>query len=214
VNGSGAADRVASARSLNSSADAVAVYAQWAATYDDDVFGTLGFTGSERIADLLAAQLSDRRQPILDIGCGTGAVGSHLREHGFDHIDGVDISPEMIAVAMTKDVYRHLSVSDLTACAVLPARSYAGSVSAGTFTTGHVGVGALGDLVAAHRPGAIVAWVIAAALWPAFEPELGSLGVDTLSAELEPVRRGGEAESVMFVGTINETDQGSDPRRR
>ena len=65
-------DAVARARSLSSVEDAVALYGEWASTYDDDVFAELGFTGSVRIAELLARALPDLDQPVVDLGCGTG----------------------------------------------------------------------------------------------------------------------------------------------
>ena len=45
--------------------------------------------------------------PVLDVGCGTGLVAVALvrdaADDGFDWmIDGVDISPEMLAVSATK----------------------------------------------------------------------------------------------------------------
>ena len=52
-------DPVARARAIVDADDAMAVYRDWAATYDDDVFGRLGFTGSSGIAELLIAHLAD-----------------------------------------------------------------------------------------------------------------------------------------------------------
>ena len=108
-------ERIARARSITSAGEAAAVYRDWAASYDDDVFGRLGFTGSARIAELLVAHLPDRSAPVLDLGCGTGAVGVRLAELGVTTIDGVDLSPEMLAIAEQTGAYRTLSVADLTA---------------------------------------------------------------------------------------------------
>ena len=189
--------RVERARSARSSGESAAIYREWAATYDDDVFGTLGFTGSLRIADLLAAHVEDREQAVLDIGCGTGAVGERLRQHGFGAVDGLDISSEMLAVAAGKGCYRHLDVVDLTDAEQLPRSGYGASVSAGTFTSGHVGAEHLGPILEALRPGAVVAWVVAQSVWDSFEQAI--TGFEIVSAELEPVRAGGAPESVMLV---------------
>jgi trans-aconitate methyltransferase len=189
--------RVERARSARSSGESAAIYREWAATYDDDVFGTLGFTGSVRIADLLAGHVDDREQPVLDLGCGTGAVGVHLRQHGFGAVDGLDISSEMLAVAAGKGCYRHLDVVDLTDAARLPRSGYGASVSAGTFTSGHVGAEHLGPIVDALAPGALVAWVVAQRVWHSFEQAM--TGFEIISAELEPVRADGPPESVMLV---------------
>jgi predicted TPR repeat methyltransferase len=71
-------DPIAKARSLASVEESAALYREWAATYDRDVFDTLGFTGSDRIADLLASYMTTRSTELIDLGCGTGAVGVRL----------------------------------------------------------------------------------------------------------------------------------------
>ena len=86
---------------------------EWASTYDDDVFGALGVTGSARIAELLVGVLTDPAQPVVDLGCGTGAVGQRLAQLGVTTIDGIDLSPEMITVAARTGAYRSLTVGDL-----------------------------------------------------------------------------------------------------
>ena len=79
----GPGERVARARAARSAGETVAAYREWAARYDDDVFGALGFTGSARIADLLASHLDERDGAVLDLGCGTGAVGVRLQRPRF-----------------------------------------------------------------------------------------------------------------------------------
>jgi len=190
-------DSVARARSLSGVDEAARLYSEWASTYDDDVFGKLGFTGSARIAELLAYVLPDRDQPVVDLGCGTGAVGRRLAEIGVTTIDGIDLSPEMLAVAASTGAYRTLTVGDLNDVPTDLKAMYAASVSAGTFTTGHVGPAAVPRLLELLRPGGIVAWVIATTIWPQFEPEISALHV--LHPEIEPIRRDGPPEAVMFV---------------
>ena len=50
---------------------------------------------------------------ILDLGCGTGLCGIALRPFA-RRLDGVDLSPKMIANARERDVYDHLEVNELT----------------------------------------------------------------------------------------------------
>ena len=195
------------ARSLGSPAETIEVYRDWAERYDHDVFEVLGVTGTARIASLLAAHQPDRSSPVIDLGCGTGEVGVRLRALGFTDVDGVDLSPEMLAVADRKRCYSSTAVADLTEPSTLPVRRYRSSVSAGTFTTGHVGPGAVDSLVGLHEPGGVLAWVIAEPVWPAFESALGRCGVITVSATLEPIRADGPAESVMFVGRVSGAGQ-------
>ena len=177
------------------------LYESWAADYDHDVFDVMGFTGTERIADLLAAHLPDRYQTVIDLGCGTGAAGARLADHGFDSIDGVDISPAMLQVAARRGVYRHLVAADLTQPMSIEHR-YGASISAGTFTTGHVGADAVPALVALLQPGAVVAWVIAEPLWPSFRQKMQQQGLRLVHVALEPVRRHGPSESMMVVARL------------
>ena len=181
--------------------DAVRLYDSWAANYDHDVFEVMGFVGTDRIADLLAAHAPDRDQPVIDLGCGTGAAGVRLAHHGFGSIDGVDISPAMLDVAAQLGVYRHLMTADLTRSLTIDHR-YGASVSAGTFTTGHVGADAIPAIVNLLQPGAVVAWVIAEPVWPSFQQTMQQQGFRMVHVALEPVRRDGPPESMMVVARL------------
>jgi trans-aconitate methyltransferase len=195
------ADRVTRARSTQTPDDAMRLYELWAVDYDHDVFEVMGFIGTDRIADLLAAHTPDRDQPVIDLGCGTGAAGVRLAHHGFGSIDGVDISPAMLDVAAQLGVYRHLVTADLTQSLTIE-HCYGASVSAGTFTTGHVGADAIPALVTLLEPGAVVAWVIAEPLWPSFQQTMEQQGLAMLHVALEPVRRDGPPESMMVVAQL------------
>ena len=193
-------DRIARARSITSAAEATEVYADWAPSYDEDVFERLGFIGSARIAELLVAHLPDRSGPVLDLGCGTGAVGVRLAELGVTTIDGVDLSAEMVAIAEGTGAYRTLTVADITAASFAVAGRYAATVSAGTFTSGHVGPEAVPRLLQALEPGGLVAWVIGSGVWPSFETLLSSSALTVLHLAHEPIRRDAGPEAVMYVG--------------
>ena len=200
MSGDEAMDRIARARNVRTTAEAAALYRSWAADYDADVFGRAGVTGTDRIADLLAQHLPDRTAPIVDLGCGTGAAGARLLRHGYTAVDGMDLSPEMLAVAARKQVYRSLVAADLGAGLPVRAGSYAGAVSAGTFRAGHVGVEAVPVIIRSLRPGAIVAWTIAD--WPSFAQVASSWEILHLASE--PFRRGGDAEMTMLVARLGD----------
>ena len=195
-------DLVRRARSISSVEHAAGLYAAWAPTYDADVFGKLGFTGSARIAELLVSVLPDPTLPVIDLGCGTGAVGRRLAQLGVAVVDGVDLSPEMLAVASASGAYRRLTVADLHVPDDQLYGSYAASVSAGTFTTGHVGPEVVPWLLDLLRPDGIVAWVIATAVWPQFEQVLAARKLALLHQAVEPIRRDGPPEAVMFVARM------------
>jgi SAM-dependent methyltransferase len=102
---------------------------------------------------------------VLDVGAGTGLLAGALRTQGFaGQIDGVDLSPEMLEVAGAKGLYRHLMRADVTRPLPLEG-GYAGVVSSGTFTHGHVGPEAFGPLLDVAVPGALFAFSVNAGVW-------------------------------------------------
>jgi hypothetical protein len=70
---------------------------------------------------------------------------------------------------------------------------------------GHVGPGAVRRLLELLRPEAFVAWVIGAGVWPQFEPVLATRGLEVLHHAIEPIRRDGAPEAVMFVARLSDT---------
>jgi predicted TPR repeat methyltransferase len=193
------------ARSLASPAEACALYREWASHYDRDVYGRLKVTGTARIAGLLGRHLADRAARIIDLGCGTGAAGVELKRLGFKHIDGLDISPDMLAVARSKTVYRHVVTADLLAPLALADGAYEAAISAGTFTTGHVSAAALPEVLRIVQPQGLIACVVAQGFWETggFAATLAELtGAGRLSVlhdSLEPVRHDGPPEGRFLV---------------
>ncbi len=200
----GPVDHLSRARSLRSVEDAATFYRAWAADYDRDVFERSGVIGSDRIAALLADALPGPDVRVVDLGCGTGAVGVRLAERGVHHVTGLDLSPEMLDVARTKHAYDELVVADLNdeLLGVRWRQAFGASVSAGTFTHGHVGATAVPQLLAMLTPGALIAWVVATPLWPAFRDAFDRSGVTVLSAGLEPIRRGADDVAHMVLAQL------------
>lgn len=97
-------DKVYQARGF---AETRALYDDWSETYEAEI-GENGYATPGRCAAALARFMEDKTAPVLDFGCGTGLSGVALAEAGFKHLDGVDISAEMIAQARPKGVYRNL----------------------------------------------------------------------------------------------------------
>lgn len=95
--------------------DVRALYDDWAASYDAEISEN-GYATPGRCAKALASVAQDLTKPVLDFGCGTGLSGMALRLAGFDTLDGVDLSPGMLARAREKSIYRDLrQVSPVTA---------------------------------------------------------------------------------------------------
>ena len=200
-----ALDRVRRARAITGAGEARELYAAWADTYDEDVYGTLKVTGTARVVELLAAHM----QPadgvaILDAGCGTGAVGALLQSHGFHHVDGIDISPEMLAVAARRNAYASLTEADLNQPFNTAQDQYDAVVSAGTFVHGHVGADGFAGLAQKVRDGGLMVCAISGAVWSDgnFDTLIPALGLEIVSHTCEAVIPGGHADTHLLVARI------------
>lgn len=98
-------DKVYEARSAQAQRD---LYDKWADSYEAEV-GSEGYATPDRCAAALATHLKDLSAPVLDFGCGTGLSGQALHRAGFETIDGIDISADMLAEANKKGLYRKLT---------------------------------------------------------------------------------------------------------
>ena len=141
------------AYALNSAQAVRELYRDWAVSYDADFIERLGYIYPGLVAGIYAANAGAADQPVLDIGCGSGAVAEAMPRDVT--VDGLDLSPEMLAVAAGKQVYRALIEGDLLGTLPIADASYGGLVSAGTFTHGHVGPQALPELLRVAKPDAL-----------------------------------------------------------
>lgn len=149
------------AYAVETPADNIRLYADWASTYEAGFVTSNGYVGYLRVVEQLVERMSDSDAEIIDVGCGTGVCGSALRRKGFSTIDGIDISAEMLAEAQKKtdadgrSVYRELIQADLTQNIAVDDGCYQGLVCAGTFTHGHLGPKSLDRVWRLVAPGGI-----------------------------------------------------------
>ena len=111
------------------------LYDDWAENYDQDI-AALGYATPLRAAAVLADHLSDKSAAILDIGCGTGLSGAALHAVGFTTIDGVDVSPAMLAEAEKKSIYRKLLEVEATDPLPFATEDYAAFTAIGVIGPG------------------------------------------------------------------------------
>ena len=148
------------AYSVKSPDDNRELYAKWAATYEQFLKDNR-YIYARQVAEIFADRSSAGGEPVLDAGCGTGRLGWELSRLGISPVDGIDISPEMLAEARTMTgpggapSYRQLMEADLTGSIALETDSYSGLVSSGVFTHGHLGPDALAELLRVVRPGSV-----------------------------------------------------------
>lgn len=85
------------------------LYSEWAESYDETMVN-FDYQTPRRCAEALHRHNAHPDIKIMDVGCGSGISGQALKEAGFKHIDGSDISAEMLEkAALRKAVYRTLT---------------------------------------------------------------------------------------------------------
>lgn len=146
--------KLAAASDQNQTIDAKEHYDAWAADYDSDLLQTYGYVAPRIAAKAFVETAPDRQASIIDLGCGTGLAGCELAARGYTRIDGLDISPGMLARARGLGIYRQLLRGDLTKRTAIPEASYDALISVGAFGGGHVGPENLREFIRVVKPGA------------------------------------------------------------
>ena len=111
------------------------LYDNYAASYDQKLVGSLHYQCPQLIRAALQ-QHCQNKVAILDLGCGTGLCGQAVSSMA-TRLDGVDLSPQMIAKAGQRAIYDELAVGDLYSFLEKKAGCYDVIVAAGVFE--HIG---------------------------------------------------------------------------
>ena len=143
------------AYSLKTPRDSKKLYKKWAETYDEGFALNSNYLSPKKISIFFNKHAKNTDTPILDVGAGTGLVGELLYRAGNKKIIGIDISPEMLEQAKSKECYSSLMEADVTRKIPLKSNSIGAIVSAGTFTHGHVGADAFDELLRITKPGGL-----------------------------------------------------------
>ena len=90
------------------------LFDQFSADYDARMLGQLGYTAPPILRQLfeLFGRPIERRYAILDLGCGTGLSGEAFKDLALQ-LEGVDLSPAMLAKAQARDIYDTLERADI-----------------------------------------------------------------------------------------------------
>ena len=146
--------------------EVAAVYDAWASTYDAEM-AKAGYRHPAVGLALLARHLPRGAGPVLDAGCGTGLLGDWLGILGFAPVEGLDLSPGMLEVARRKGSYARLHNLALGRELPFETGQFAGVISTGVFTTGHVGAEGLPELIRITQPGGVIVLTVKTTLWEA-----------------------------------------------
>ncbi|MBL6856478.1 MAG: methyltransferase domain-containing protein [Rhodobacteraceae bacterium] len=123
------------------------LYDEWAVNYDRDLIEKYGYLAPKITVNRFNAFLPNRESSIVDVGCGTGLVGKELANQGFSNIDGYDISPEMLKIALLSKVYKKLKEIDLNKRSKQITNPYDALICVGSFGYGALGPEAIKNLV-------------------------------------------------------------------
>ena len=94
-------------------------YALWSATYESTIKPDMDRWLLDALTSVAWADVTR----AADLGCGTGRTGEWLRERGVAAVDGVDLTPEMLARARERGVFAELRIADVRDSG-LPAAAY------------------------------------------------------------------------------------------
>jgi SAM-dependent methyltransferase len=86
-------------------------YRAWLPSYETTVEDEMDLVLLESLESIRWADV----ECAADLACGTGRTGAWLRARGIARLDGIDLTPEMLAPARRRNVYDHLREADIAA---------------------------------------------------------------------------------------------------
>lgn len=186
--------------------EVAALYDRWAETYDADM-ALAGYRHPTICLALIARHLPRGAAPLLDAGAGTGLIGEWLGLLGYPHVEALDISQGMLARAAKTNAYKALHCLALGRPLPFADGHFAGIVSAGVFTSGHVGIEGLDELIRICRPAGVIVLTVKSTLWDggfaARLEELEGSGTIVRAEETPPyVSMPGEVGTVPSRGVV------------
>ena len=183
--------------------EVAALYDGWAATYDAEM-AKAGYRHPAVGLALLARHLPRGAGPVLDAGCGTGLLGDWLGIMGFAPVEGLDLSEGMLAVARSKGAYARLHQLALGRDLPFADGAFAGVISTGVFTTGHVGIEGVPELVRITALGGPIVLTVKTTLWEGgFGAALDKMAGVTVAERTEPyVSMPGEVGTVPSLAVV------------
>jgi ubiquinone/menaquinone biosynthesis C-methylase UbiE len=185
-------------------ADVAALYDRWAETYDAEM-EEAGYQHPQACVALFARHVMRGSAPILDAGAGTGLMGQWLQTLGYPEVEALDISEGMLEIARKKNLYSAYHRLALGGPLPFGDGAYAGVISSGVFTSGHVGPEGLDELLRICCPGGAVVMTVKCRLWEdgfsARVDEFVRRGVIEIAEVTEPyISMPGEAATTPSLG--------------
>jgi predicted TPR repeat methyltransferase len=167
-------------------ADEIAeLYDKWASSYDAEM-AQFGYRHPSIGLALVCRHVPRGAQPVLDAGAGTGLLGEWLAIAGYPQVEALDISEGMLAVAAGKGCYSALHRLALGGPLPFADGRYAAVAAVGVFSTGHVGLEGLDELIRICRKDGVIVLTVKNTLWDGgFAARIGELEAADLIARIE-----------------------------
>lgn len=101
------------------------LFDQYAPRYEESLRQRLSYRAPELLREAVDAAQPSAGHPeaVLDLGCGTGLAGAAFRDRA-SWLEGIDLSPRMVALAERKGIYDRLHVGEIAAFLAAPPRAY------------------------------------------------------------------------------------------
>ena len=144
--------------------DVAALYDKWASTYDADMADG-GYRHPSACVALFARHVMCGSAPVLDAGAGTGLIGQWLQTLGYPDVEALDVSEGMLEIARSKNLYTAYHKLALGGPLPFADGTYTAVIAAGVFTSGHVGVEGLSELLRICYSGGAVVLTVKGTLW-------------------------------------------------
>jgi len=91
------------------------LFDQFSADYDARMLSQLCYRAPQTLRELASLVMPGMTGlDILDLGCGTGLSGAAFKDRA-GRLDGIDLSPAMLAKARVRGIYDHLAAGDIEA---------------------------------------------------------------------------------------------------
>ncbi|PZQ43695.1 MAG: SAM-dependent methyltransferase, partial [Micavibrio aeruginosavorus] len=119
------------------------LFDQYAPAFETALVKKLSYRAPDLVAEAVRTMSQGPFSHILDLGCGTGLAAEKFVSHA-EKITGVDISPGMIEIAKSKNIYTDLVVAKIESYLESCAAYFDLALSADVF----VYIGALDDIFA------------------------------------------------------------------
>ena len=140
------------ATNAKSSQEIVEIYAGWAEDYERRILSN-GYTTPAVAAGLVGRYVVPEEGPIFDAGAGSGLMGVVLAPLGYKDLVGIDVSPDMLELARSKDVYKDLREMELGRRLDFSDDTFAAVVSTGVFAAGHAPPESFEELIRVTKSG-------------------------------------------------------------